>query len=303
VGAVREHLILAPEQRRKAFLDMIGDARQRIRLSMFRCTDFKIMDALAEALSRGVAVDLLLTQRAKGWERKIRELGQYLESMGAHVHRYGEHGIKYHAKYMVADGSRALITSQNLMKRYFEKTSDYLLETSEPEVTASLDCLFRHDLEHHGQDLPVGLSSRLIVGPEISRRRFREVLEGARRSIVIADHRVTDPEMLTALGRAEDRGVLVRVLGKGAIAGLKSHGKAMVIDGAMGILGSISLSLPSLDMRRELAVFFNEPALVAELEEFLQKSGQGVGMAEVRVAAMAGAGDDDEDEGEEDADE
>jgi len=282
---------------------MIGGARQRIRLSMFRCTDFKIMDALGDALSRGVAVELLLTQRAKGWERKIRELGQYLESMGAQVHRYGEHGIKYHAKYLVADGSRALITSQNLMKRYFEKTSDYLLETEDPEVAASLDCLFRHDLERPGQGLPERLCSRLIVGPEISRSRFSEIIEGARKSIVIADHRVTDPQMLAVLERAEGRGVMVRILGKGAIAGLKSHGKAMVIDGELGILGSISLSLPSLDMRRELSVCFDAPAQVAELEQYLRMSGEGSAMAGVRVAALAGLGDDDDDEFEEDADE
>ena len=101
---------------------------------MFRCTDFKIMDALGEALSRGVAVELLLTQRAKGWEKKIRELGQYLESMGAHVQRYREPSIKYHAKYMVVDGSRALVTSMNLMKRHFEKTSDYVLGHRRPRA-------------------------------------------------------------------------------------------------------------------------------------------------------------------------
>ena len=78
--------------------------------------------------------------------------------------------------------------------------------------------------------------------PKIRGAGCAMLFESARRSILIADHRVTDPEMLALLERLESPGVMVRVLGKGAIAGLKSHGKAMVIDGKLGILGSISLS-------------------------------------------------------------
>ena len=89
-----ERVILAPAERRPAILDAIAAAQSTIRLSMFRCTDFRVMDALAAARQRGVSVKLLLTQRAKGWEKKIRELGQYLESMGAEVHSYGLTGTK-----------------------------------------------------------------------------------------------------------------------------------------------------------------------------------------------------------------
>ena len=52
-------------------------------------------------------------------------------------------------------------------------------------------------------------------------------------------------------------------------------------------------------MRRELAVCFDSPALVSELEQFLEKSGEGLAMSGVRVAALAGVGDSDEDEEEE----
>lgn len=297
-----ERLVWAREQRRETFLELIGAAQRRIILSMFRCTDFKIMDALAEALERGVSVELLLTQRAKGWEKKIRELGQYLESMGAKVHRYGEPRIKYHAKYLVVDGSRALIASMNLMKRYFEKTSDFLLGTDDPEVVASLERLFHHDIERPGQPVPEALSPRLIVGPEMSRARLGGMIESASQSLVIADHRITDRDMIVLLEKAEQRGVRVRIFGKNSLAGFKSHGRAMIVDGARAMIGSISMAPPSLDLRRELAVTFDAPDLVAGLARFLDESGArhpAEKLMPVAAAVETGREDEEDEDGEE----
>ncbi|NWF84044.1 MAG: hypothetical protein HXY18_09475 [Bryobacteraceae bacterium] len=297
---------MAREQRRDTFLELIGAARQRIILSMFRCTDFKIMDALADAQERGVSVELLLTQRAKGWEKRIRELGQYLESMGAKVHRYGEPRIKYHAKYLVIDGSRALIASMNLMKRYFEKTSDFLLATDDPDVAASLERLFRHDIEHPGQPVPEGLSPRLVVGPEMSRARLGGMIESARKSLVIADHRITDRDMIVLLEKAEQRGVRVVIFGKNSLARFKSHGRAMIVDGARAMIGSISMAPPCMDLRRELAVTFDAPGLVAELARFLDESRArhpAETLMPVAVAVESGHDDEHDDEDEKESDE
>ena len=49
-------------------------------LTLFRCDDTKVTDELAEALDRGVKVDVLLTQKAKGWERRLKGLRVFLES-------------------------------------------------------------------------------------------------------------------------------------------------------------------------------------------------------------------------------
>ena len=295
----QERLILCPEARRDAFLEIIGSARQRIRLSMFRCTDFKVMDKLAEALGRGVAVELLLTQRSKGWEKKIRELGLYLESMGARVVRYGVPQVKYHAKYMVADGRVGLITSLNLTKKHFERTCDFVLVTEDPEVARSLDVLFEHDTSTPDLPIPEGLSKRLIIGPDNSRAAFHQLLSAAQSSLRIADHKVSDRHVVELLHAIEARGVQVEVFGHGAIPDLKSHGKALVIDDSIAALGSVSLSTPSLDSRRELSITQNDPACVAQLTEFFGQARHSTISAALETHAASADADDDGDEDEE----
>ena len=64
-----DRLIVSIEQRRGAVLDVIRQARQRITLSLFRCTDEEVFAELAAAVRRGVAVEALVTSRAKGGKK------------------------------------------------------------------------------------------------------------------------------------------------------------------------------------------------------------------------------------------
>ena len=187
MNAPAERLILEPGERREAVLQVIRGARERLVLSVFRCDDFKILDALAGAVRRGVRVRALLTQRAKNWDKRLQELEVFLDSMGAEVHRYAGAETKYHAKYIVADDGPALIASLNFTRKCFEKTCDFIVVTCEPGTVAGLTQLFENDCRHPDAALPPGFSDRLIVGPDRARTRFLEMLGQARRSHT--DHR------------------------------------------------------------------------------------------------------------------
>lgn len=291
-----DQVTTTPAERRPAILSAIESAQSKVRLSMFRCTDFKVLDKLGEALQRGVSVELLLTRRAKGWEKKIREIGNYIESMGAKVHRYALPGIKYHAKYLVVDGALAIISSANLTVKCFERTSDYLLVTKDQAVVSSLIQLFEMDVASPGSPLPAGLSPRLIVGPDISRTGFSRLIAGARQSLRIFDHRVKDPAMLSLLKERELAGVDIQVFGKGAIPGLKAHGKMMIIDGSHAVLGSISLSPPGLGNRRELSVVIAEADCVAAFEKLVTSANPGQSLAALTGAAVTAPDDEEEDD-------
>ena len=78
-----DRLIVSIEQRRDAVLDVIRQARQRITLSLFRCTDEKVFAELAAAVRRGVDVEALVTSRAKGGKKKLAKLWSTLERTGA----------------------------------------------------------------------------------------------------------------------------------------------------------------------------------------------------------------------------
>ena len=70
----KERLVLEPAERREALLGVIGSAKRRLVLSLFRCDDFTVLDALANALERGCEVEAILTKRAKGGKKRLKKL-------------------------------------------------------------------------------------------------------------------------------------------------------------------------------------------------------------------------------------
>jgi len=274
-----ERLILDPAERKAALLGVIGAAKRRLILSLFRCDDFSILDALAAALERGCEVEAVLTKRAKGGKKRLKKLWGALEEMGAVVTRYADPVVKYHAKYLVADDSTAMITTLNPTRKCFTRTWDAVLITQDPSVVKGLLTLYKADAA--GVPLPSRrpLGRRLIVGPERSRPEIRALIESARHSIRILDHKLSDPDVVALLRERRAEGITVSVLGKQPMGGVLPHGKMMIIDEARAVLGSTALSTLSLDFRREVSVVIHEPALVKQLNMSYQQLSAKAGVA------------------------
>jgi phosphatidylserine/phosphatidylglycerophosphate/cardiolipin synthase-like enzyme len=270
IGQGTDRLILAPAARRDAVLQLIRSARQTLIMSLFRCDDFSIVDELAKAVNRGVRVRVLITQRARGWKEKLKDLTALLRSFGADVRPYDSPAVKYHAKYFVADDGPALVTSLNLTRKCFESTCDFLVFTDDPDVVSGLKGLFEKDSAPGTMPVPVLPAERLILGPDNSRQRLAELLAGATSSIRIIDHRVTDPQILTLLADKRQQGVTVQIVGSSRTDGLICHGRMILLDERTGIIGSIHLSTPSLDLRREVAIIVEDPKLVSELYDYFR---------------------------------
>ena len=277
VTAGKETLILDPAGRKAALLDVIGSAKRRLVLSLFRCDDFSVLDALAGALERGCEVEAILTKRAKGGKKRLKKLWGALEDMGAVVTRYGDPVVKYHAKYLVADQSTAIVTTLNPTKKCFTRTWDAVLITREPSVVKGLLTLFRADAA--GAPLPRPISRRLIIGPERSRADIRGLIAGARHSIRILDHKLSDPDLVGLLRDRRKEGITVSVIGRHPMGPIEPHGKMMIIDEQRAILGSTALSTLSLDFRREVSVVIHEPALVRQLNWAYQQLSARAGVA------------------------
>ena len=263
-------LIFKPEERRQAVIDAFRSATRTLKLSIFRCDDSGITDEITAAIRRHVDVKILVSMRARGSRKRLNRLAEFLNSAGAKIYRYGgEPSVKYHAKYIVADDTTGLISSSNFTRKCFESTCDFLLVSHEPEVVGGLKDLFEHDC--HAPDFPLPeISHRLIIGPERTRESFTRLLESARMSISIIDHRVTDPAIMDLIENKRKSGVKVGILGRGDLAGMLSHGKMMVLDNQQAVMGSVALSKVSLETRREVAIRMDEPGLVQELNRFFE---------------------------------
>jgi cardiolipin synthase len=263
-----DRLIVSIEQRREAVLDVIRQARHCITLSLFRCNDDQVFAELAAAVRRGVAVEALVTSRAKGGKKKLAKLWSTLERTGAAVKPYTDPVVKYHAKYLVADDGPALVASLNFTKKCFRTTCDAIVVTHDPAVVSSLQRLMAADAAR--ERMPDDLSDRLLVGPERARRQFTALIAQARSSIRLIDAKLSDPDIVTLLKARRSEGVTVEVFDWKRLGEWKSHGKILLIDDARLVVGSTALAAMSLDFRREVAIVVDEASAVAEAVELFR---------------------------------
>ena len=267
-SAAYERVFIEPGERRQAMLDMIAGARTRLVLSLFRCNDYGILDAIAASLERGVKVEAILTKRAKGGKKTLKKLWEALGEMGAVVHWYADPVVKYHAKYIVADGRRAMIATLNPTKKCFSRTLDFVFVTEDSDLVRSVSTLFALDAAGEPVLPRHRLSERLVIGPEGGRPRMHELIQGARHKIQLLDHKLSDPDMVALLRDRRASGIDVAVMGRKPVGPLVPHGKLLIVDGSRAVLGSMALSTLSLDFRREVSVLIDEAAAVTPLAEY-----------------------------------
>ena len=262
-GDPRDAVVTAPGDRRDVVVRAIRQARERLALSLYRCNDAAIFDELKQARERGVKVDVLVTSRAGGGKKRLRKLWRALEETGVSIHPHTDPVVKYHAKYLVADDGPALVASLNFTRKCFAKTIDAVVVTHDAEIVSGLRNLLTADCGH--APMPDGLSSRLIVGPERARRQFTAIIERASSSIRLIDRKASDPALMTLLQERRAAGVRVELYDMKRLCGLRSHGKIMLVDESLAVIGGLSLNPMSLDFRREVAVTVTEPSAVAEV--------------------------------------
>jgi phosphatidylserine/phosphatidylglycerophosphate/cardiolipin synthase-like enzyme len=253
----------APADRRRAVLDVLRRARRRLELSMFRCDDAEVLTELARATARGVEVSVLLTPRAKGHPADLETLRSALAATGAAVHRYANPAVKYHAKYLVVDEGPAIVASGNFTRKCFERTVDAVVVTHDPDVVAGLRAL--HAADCGGAPLPPALSMRLIIAPERSRGLLAALLADARSSIRVIDPKLCDPRMMGLLSARRSDGLTVEIFDGPRIGALESHGKILLVDDRVALVGSLAFAPVSLDRRREVAIVVEEPRAVADV--------------------------------------
>jgi cardiolipin synthase A/B len=267
MAAASDRIAITPEERRAAILEVIGSARSRLLLSLFRCDDFDILDALADALGRGVHVEVLMTERAKGGRKGRNQLEAVLRDAGATLHRYGDAVVKYHAKYVVAD-NRALVASGNWTRKCLERTCDFALVTSDCGVVRALAAVFAIDCADDALESDL-MHERLIIGPENARERLTALLAGARHSIEIIDPKLTDPAMRELLAQQRTAGLRVTCHEGDRIGSHVAHGKLIVIDDRTAVIGSLSLCAMHLAFRRELALTTADSGVIESVRGFL----------------------------------
>ncbi|HPP77719.1 phospholipase D-like domain-containing protein [Methanospirillum sp.] len=117
---------VSPDCSRQVLEETIKSAKQSILLNIYEFTDARLSDLLCDAINRGVKVSVLLEGGpVGGMPAEELSIIQKLSDAGAEImvmEGAGEVHAPYrydHAKYLVADGMRVLITTENFKEHSF----------------------------------------------------------------------------------------------------------------------------------------------------------------------------------------
>lgn len=288
----RDHAVLAmPQAGIESILDVIGKARQRVFVKMFKLTSERIQQALVAAQQRGVDVRVMLNPSRSDGSRANDEAAEALRLGGVRVEWTHPDFYVTHEKSMVAD-ELAFICTFNFADKYFKKTRGYAIVSRNQEEVAEVVEGFEADWERRSFTPGRLVWSQGSQGN--SRRRLQSLIEGAREEILIENPKLVDEQikdcLLAALGRglrvcflssglkglsewdiAENSSNLRQLLAQGAeVREIKKpamHAKLVLIDRKQALVGSMNLDRSCFELRRELGVVVRHPVPLADLLE------------------------------------
>ncbi len=287
-GLAAPRLVVLPEDGLKPLLDLIHSAQEEIRLKAYLWTPSRldVVEALKEAVRRGVRVRVLLEAEPSGGRVDLT-VYQALKEAGAEVRLTQPFRFVFvHEKSMVVDRRLAWVATANLTGSSFTANREYALILDDPKQVEEVARVFDADWEGRRLDLSKALlvwaPSRLLGGVQEgnARERLLGLIRSAQKELFLEQSAMADREVLEALKEALKRGVRVRLVGSPAdpqdtyfIAGAEElkragaevrylpspyvHAKVLVKDRKEALLGSLNLSANSIHANRELSVLFS----------------------------------------------
>ncbi|BDG16791.1 phospholipase D-like domain-containing protein [Thermus brockianus] len=301
-------LVVEPEDGVEPLLDLIRSAKEEILVKIYLWTPSRLdlVEALGEAVARGVKVRVLLEREPSGGRADLT-VYQALKERGVEVRLTTPFRFVFvHEKSVVVDRKRAWVGTMNFTGSSFGANREYALILDDPKQVAEVARVFEADWKGERLDLSrpllVWAPSRTLGG--VKEGNAREVLlsliRGAKKELFLEHQAMADPEVVAALKEALARGVRVRLVGSPAepgdtyfLAGAEAlkaagaevrflpdpyvHAKVLVKDGEVALLGSLNLSANSLNANRELAVLLSRkeaPEAFARLLATMEKDFQ-----------------------------
>lgn len=290
-----QQLLVMPEDGAQAVVALIDQAQEHLRIKQFKLQSEDIEQALLRAHQRGVTVRVMLNPHTSGGDRWNDEAFALLQGWGIDVAWTSEAFPVTHEKSLVVDRSCALVATFNLSDKYFTETRDYGVVSYSPALVEQVIAGFEADWnrEFFHPDLAVGL----VWSSVHSRGQMARIIDLANKSLWIQHPKFVDAVILERIISARERGVKVRLLcgGKRGISDwdiydtfssfrvmerfgvkirrqkdLKLHAKLMLVDGVFAQTGSMNIDRSAFDVRRELGIESDSPAVVERLKATFQ---------------------------------
>jgi cardiolipin synthase len=277
-------LITEPAAGDTPFVAMINGARVTVEMTMYELTDTRVERALAAAAHRGVTVRVLLDDGyyGSGSETNVAAYG-YLHDHRVQV-RWAASDLAFtHQKTLTVDGRESAIMTLNLTST--ADTRDFAVLDAQPADVQAIQRTFDADFAHQRISPPSGTGD-LIWSPGAA-AIVLSLINAAHGSIDLENEEMAYKPAISALCAAAVRHVTVQIVmtyssdARSALVRLQGcrahvhlfhgqrplyiHGKLLVIDDRVALVGSQNLSTTSLSYNRELSIRTTSPALLRSL--------------------------------------
>jgi len=285
-------LIVQPNDGLKPTLSVVEQAKSSIDIVIFRFDLKPLEKAIVAAVKRGVAVRALIAHTNSGGDKRLRQLELRMLDAGVTVTRTADDLVRYHAKMVIIDREELHVYGFNYTGLDLKSRSLGLIARERKYVQEALR-LF--DADAARQDFEPSIDG-LVVSPEHAREQLATFIKRAKKSLVIWDPRLTDPQMLRLLHQRAKAGVDIRIIGKVAkrgsdlrvqkMPGGRLHVRAIVRDGDEAFVGSQSLRALELDGRREVGLLTKETKVVKAIAEVFESDWAKTDLGQKEIRAV-----------------
>ena len=269
-------LIVQPGDGIKPILKAIEGAKTTIDIVIFRFDLKPVEKALEAAVGRGVNVRALIAHTNSGGEKRLRQLEMRMLQAGVTVTRTADDLTRYHGKLMIVDRDELHVYGFNFTGLDVKSRSLGIIARDRRVVQEALR-LFESDVARQEFEPD---ADGFVVSPENAREQLATFIKRAKKSLVIWDPKLADPQMLRLLTQRAKMGVDIRVIGKVAKRApstlraqkspIRLHVRAAVRDCSEAFVGSQSLRALELDGRREVGILTKDPKVVKAITDLFE---------------------------------
>ncbi|TGD87968.1 cardiolipin synthase [Mycolicibacterium sp. CH28] len=295
MSANAPRLIVEPDDGLEPVLEFILSAQTSLLIKQFTFTEPSLMEAAIERKKAGVDVRIMLNPQRSGGDRANDESYEQFKDSGIEVQWSSPKFYVTHEKSIVVDDTAAMVATFNLMTKYFTMTRDYGIVTHDPLHVAQIVEVFNADWEH--RDFTPPSYEGLLWSNSNSRYHMARFIDTAQHRLYIQHPKYVDAVILDHIAAAAHRGVTVKVLcgGKHGISewdildtfaslrtlgrfgvkvrkqkNLRVHAKLLIVDNSSALVGSMNIDRSAFDLRRELGITIDDPAVVGRLHEIFK---------------------------------
>jgi phosphatidylserine/phosphatidylglycerophosphate/cardiolipin synthase-like enzyme len=289
-GAQHVGLIVFPEDDEQLLLDRISAARERVYLTIYMLTDDRVIDALKTAQSNGAEVRVLLEPHPYLNDSYASQARTKLQQAGITTLPSNPFFKYTHQKSFVVDDTGIILTA-NMTRSALTRNREFGIIDSDKAIVDEMVAAFNADW---AREPFTPTNSTLTWSPVNSRDRVDSVIRSATKTLIVYAEEVQDDEQTQLLADTARRGVDVRLIttppsgsadsgsadldrlqqGGVKVRLLKSpyiHAKVFIADGTFGAVGSMNISMTSLEFNRELGILIQDTSALSRITQAFDK--------------------------------